>query len=69
MLGGADNPNGELLSYIIGADNFSFDSFIPGKTGFPSTIVAPRQMVQMPEPSRYAVVWLPSFSSRNWSSI
>ncbi len=23
MLGGADNPNGELLSYIIGADNFS----------------------------------------------
>ncbi len=22
MLGGADNPNGELLSYIIGADNF-----------------------------------------------
>ncbi len=23
MLGGADNPNGELLSYIIGADNIS----------------------------------------------
>ncbi len=23
MLGGADNPNGELLSYIIGADNSS----------------------------------------------
>ena len=23
MLGGADNPNGELLSYIIGADNVS----------------------------------------------
>lgn len=22
MLGGADNPNGELLSYIIGADTF-----------------------------------------------
>lgn len=22
MLGGADNPNGELLSYIIGADNW-----------------------------------------------
>lgn len=22
MLGGADNPNGELLSYIIGADIF-----------------------------------------------
>ncbi|EJM0141624.1 hypothetical protein NNM67_004013 [Shigella sonnei] len=22
MLGGADNPNGELLSYIIGADKF-----------------------------------------------
>ncbi len=21
MLGGADNPNGELLSYIIGADS------------------------------------------------
>ncbi len=27
MLGGADNPNGELLSYIIGADN------ITGSTG------------------------------------
>ncbi len=23
MLGGADNPNGELLSYIIGADNLA----------------------------------------------
>ncbi|HCE0694023.1 TPA: hypothetical protein O7L81_004364 [Escherichia coli] len=23
MLGGADNPNGELLSYIIGADRVS----------------------------------------------
>lgn len=23
MLGGADNPNGELLSYIIGADKRS----------------------------------------------
>ncbi len=23
MLGGADNPNGELLSYIIGADSMS----------------------------------------------
>ncbi len=23
MLGGADNPNGELLSYIIGADTMS----------------------------------------------
>ncbi len=23
MLGGADNPNGELLSYIIGADNIA----------------------------------------------
>ena len=26
MLGGADNPNGELLSYIIGADNY----IVPG---------------------------------------
>lgn len=25
MLGGADNPNGELLSYIIGADSFMSD--------------------------------------------
>ncbi len=24
MLGGADNPNGELLSYIIGADSIAF---------------------------------------------
>ncbi len=23
MLGGADNPNGELLSYIIGADSIT----------------------------------------------
>ncbi len=23
MLGGADNPNGELLSYIIGADKIT----------------------------------------------
>ncbi len=23
MLGGADNPNGELLSYIIGADRYA----------------------------------------------
>ncbi len=26
MLGGADNPNGELLSYIIGADNAKRDA-------------------------------------------
>ena len=25
MLGGADNPNGELLSYIIGADKYAVD--------------------------------------------
>ncbi len=25
MLGGADNPNGELLSYIIGADTLKRD--------------------------------------------
>lgn len=28
MLGGADNPNGELLSYIIGADNLNVISEI-----------------------------------------
>ena len=27
MLGGADNPNGELLSYIIGADNVPWQEF------------------------------------------
>ncbi len=27
MLGGADNPNGELLSYIIGADIYRFSNF------------------------------------------
>ncbi len=26
MLGGADNPNGELLSYIIGADDAKRDA-------------------------------------------
>ena len=26
MLGGADNPNGELLSYIIGADILAYVS-------------------------------------------
>ncbi len=28
MLGGADNPNGELLSYIIGADNAKRDALV-----------------------------------------
>ncbi|GCG56069.1 hypothetical protein BvCmsF63A_03209 [Escherichia coli] len=28
MLGGADNPNGELPSYITGADTFKFFPFI-----------------------------------------
>lgn len=27
MLGGADNPNGELLSYIIGADKCDESDF------------------------------------------
>ncbi len=29
MLGGADNPNGELLSYIIGADTGAFLTLLP----------------------------------------
>ncbi|EHX66505.1 hypothetical protein ECDEC13D_1477 [Escherichia coli DEC13D] len=29
MLGGADNPNGELLSYIIGADKLSVPDSYP----------------------------------------
>ncbi|WP_113971696.1 hypothetical protein [Escherichia coli] len=29
MLGGADNPNGELLSYIIGADILERCKYIP----------------------------------------
>ncbi|PNW23857.1 hypothetical protein VE06_27270 [Salmonella enterica subsp. enterica serovar Indiana] len=34
MLGGADNPNGELLSYIIGADTrISFQAGMPGIKG------------------------------------
>ncbi len=33
MLGGADNPNGELLSYIIGADIVSSSSRLPGQPG------------------------------------
>ena len=32
MLGGADNPNGELLSYIIGADTTSTPEFFLRKT-------------------------------------
>ncbi|EYY05624.1 hypothetical protein BX93_05685 [Escherichia coli O111:NM str. 2011C-3170] len=56
-------------SMALTRSHFSFDSFMPGITGLPSTRVAPRQMVQIPAPSRYAVVWLPSFSSRNWSRI
>ncbi len=31
MLGGADNPNGELLSYIIGAD---IHGYLSGFIGF-----------------------------------
>ncbi len=30
MLGGADNPNGELPSYITGANIFSYISFFSG---------------------------------------
>ncbi|EZC91200.1 hypothetical protein BY88_14190 [Escherichia coli O157:H7 str. K5602] len=56
-------------SMALTRSHFSFDSFMPGTTGLPSTRMAPRQMVQIPAPSRYAVVWLPSFSSRNWSRI
>ncbi|EHX68525.1 hydrolase, carbon-nitrogen family domain protein [Escherichia coli DEC13D] len=33
MLGGADNPNGELLSYIIGADNYRGDSRVINPQG------------------------------------
>ncbi|KCW94230.1 hypothetical protein DP79_21110 [Escherichia coli] len=54
-------------SMALTRSHFSFDNFMPGTTGLPSTRMAPRQMVQIPAPSRYAVVWLPSFSSRNWS--
>lgn len=32
MLGGADNPNGELLSYIIGADSEDWKRGMPGIT-------------------------------------
>ena len=33
MLGGADNPNGELLSYIIGADNvYASGKILQGNT-------------------------------------
>ncbi len=39
MLGGADNPNGELLSYIIGAD-----------TGEPALMQSvPEGVIQAPE--------------------
>ncbi|EMC7469765.1 hypothetical protein VLE30_002349 [Salmonella enterica] len=41
MLGGADNPNGELLSYIIGADIISASDVIPGFklfSGFSGTV-------------------------------
>lgn len=31
MLGGADNPNGELLSYIIGADSVTTVTVQNGK--------------------------------------
>lgn len=53
----------QRLITLNGVDTVAFflRQFHTGKTGFPSTIVAPRQMVQMPDPSRYAVVWLPSF--------
>lgn len=33
MLGGADNPNGELLSYIIGADNLWISQIFSGEPG------------------------------------
>ncbi|EQY13952.1 hypothetical protein G943_04143 [Escherichia coli UMEA 3212-1] len=34
MLGGADNPNGELPSYITGADNERGEAFMSGKNHF-----------------------------------
>lgn len=34
MLGGADNPNGELLSYIIGADNSALYYLTYAQTSF-----------------------------------
>ncbi|EIE1564695.1 hypothetical protein KHV22_004309, partial [Salmonella enterica] len=44
MLGGADNPNGELLSYIIGADTAARTVLENGLRG------------GLPEPSRPAAV-------------
>ncbi len=42
MLGGADNPNGELLSYIIGADTLADIVVCALKcTIFPSVKVRP----------------------------
>lgn len=53
----------QRLITLNGVDLVAFflRQFHIGKTVFPSTTVAPRQMVHMPEPSRYAIVWLPSF--------
>ncbi len=40
MLGGADNPNGELLSYIIGADTLAAESAEPDARLFHKPAVA-----------------------------
>ncbi|GCX51186.1 TonB-dependent siderophore receptor [Escherichia coli] len=39
MLGGADNPNGELPSYITGADTSIFPSGTDGDNGSPSAFI------------------------------
>ena len=41
MLGGADNPNGELLSYIIGADNGGASEKSPRVSASASLMRAP----------------------------
>ncbi len=41
MLGGADNPNGELLSYIIGADTYRCRDFVRMSIGDALTNIIP----------------------------
>ena len=40
MLGGADHPNGELLSYITGADSISAIRELAGKVNIPTGLKA-----------------------------
>ncbi len=66
MLGGADNPNGELLSYIIGADKVTLASLVRVSAHYEVTLmyratepsVSPRNRLQS-----FWIAWVSAMAS------